>query len=181
MAKKKAKKEDLVEEPIVNSVKEETKEEKTSDVKTEITPEEKIAELNDRFLRLYAEFENFRKRTNTEKVQLISTANASLMKDVLPILDDFERAIESNESVEDINAVKDGFKLIYNKFKSSLEAKGLKEMDAKGHEFDSEIHEAVANIPAPEKSLIGKVVDDIEKGYYLNDKVIRYAKVVVGQ
>ncbi len=150
-------------------------------VKTEPSPEEKITELNDRFLRLYAEFENYRKRTNQEKVQLIGTANASLMKDLLPVLDDFERAISSNEQVQDIQVVKDGFGLISTKFKSILEAKGLKPMLAKGEAFDSELHEAVANIPAPDKKLVGKVVDDVEKGYYLNDKVIRFAKVVVGQ
>ena len=150
-------------------------------VKTEPSPEEKITELNDRFLRLYAEFENYRKRTNQEKVQLIGTANASLMKDLLPVLDDFERAISSNEQVQDIQVVKDGFGLISTKFKSILEAKGLKPMLAQGEAFDSELHEAVANIPAPDKKLVGKVVDDVEKGYYLNDKVIRFAKVVVGQ
>ena len=156
-------------------------EENQKEAKIEPTPEEKVAELNDRFLRLYAEFENYRKRTNQEKVQLIGTANAALMKDLLPILDDFERAISSNENVEDIEVVKNGFTLISTKFKSLLESKGLKSMTAKGEPFDSELHEAVANIPAPDKNMIGKVVDDVEKGYYLNDKVIRFAKVVVGQ
>ncbi len=147
----------------------------------EPTAEEKLAELNDRFLRLYADFENLRKRTNLEKVQLISNANASLMKDLLPVLDDFERAVASNENVEDPTVLKEGFGLIQHKFRSILESKGLKAMQAKGEAFDSELHEAVANIPAPEDSLKGKVIDDIEKGYYLNDTVIRFAKVVVGQ
>ncbi|MBM3430286.1 MAG: nucleotide exchange factor GrpE [Bacteroidetes bacterium] len=147
----------------------------------EPTAEEKLAELNDRFLRLYADFENLRKRTNLEKVQLISNANASLMKDLLPVLDDFERAIASNENVEDPAVLKEGFGLIQHKFRSILESKGLKAMQAKGEAFDSELHEAVANIPAPEDTLKGKVIDDIEKGYYLNDTVIRFAKVVVGQ
>lgn len=181
MSKKKIKEESRLEDSTVETSNNESQEGQASEAKTEHTAEEKIAELNDRFLRLYAEFENYRKRTNTEKVQLISTANASLIKDILPVLDDFDRAIESNESVDDVAIVKDGFNLIYNKFKSTLESKGLKKMEAKGKEFDSEIHEAVANIPAPDKKMVGKVVDDVEKGYYLNDKVIRYAKVVVGQ
>lgn len=149
--------------------------------KAELSPEEKYAELNDRFIRLYAEFENFRRRTNKEKVDIISTANGGLMKDILPVLDDFERAIANNENAEDITAVKEGFLLIFNKLKSTLESKGLKPMAAKGEAFDSELHEAIANIPAPTENEKGKVVDDVEKGYYLHDKVIRFAKVVVGQ
>jgi len=149
--------------------------------KSEPTIEEKYNELNDKFVRLYAEFDNFRRRTNKEKVDLISSASASILKDLVPILDDFERAIENNEKSEDIEAVKEGVKLVAHKFKSLLESKGLKQMVAKGEPFDSEYHEAIANIPAPEESLKGKVVDDVEKGYLLNEKVIRFAKVVVGQ
>jgi len=149
--------------------------------KKELTCEEKYAELNDRFIRLYAEFDNFRKRTNKERIDLINSASAGVMKDMLTILDDFERAILNNENVEDIQAVKEGFQLIYQKFKGILESKGLKPMAAKGEPFDSELHEAIANIPAPTEEDKGKVVDDVEKGYYLNEKVIRFAKVVVGQ
>lgn len=147
----------------------------------ELTPEEKYAELNDRFLRLYAEFDNFRRRTNKEKIDIIATANGGLLKDMLPVVDDFERAILNNETLEDVNALKEGFNLIFNKLKSTLEAKGLKQMTAKGEAFDSELHEAIANVPAPSEAEKGKVIDDVEKGYYLNDKVIRFAKVVVGQ
>ena len=147
----------------------------------EQTMEEKYNELNDKFVRLYAEFDNFRRRTNKEKVDLISSASASILKDLIPVLDDFERALDNNEKSDDIEAVKEGVKLVAHKFKSLLESKGLKQMVAKGETFDSEFHEAIANIPAPEESLIGKVVDDVEKGYLLNDKVIRFAKVVVGQ
>lgn len=150
-------------------------------VKAEPTAEERYAELNDKFLRLYSEFDNYRKRTNKEKIDLIGSASAGVLKDLIPVLDDFERAIANNETADDIAVVKEGFQLIYNKFKTTLEGKGLKPMNAKGEAFDSELHEAIANIPAPEKSLVGKVIDDVEKGYYLNDKVIRYAKVVVGQ
>ena len=147
----------------------------------EPTAEEKYAELNDRFIRLYAEFENFRRRSNKERLDVISSANAGLLKDLLPVLDDFERAIINNDQVTDIEIVKEGFALIQNKFKSILDSKGLKEMNAKGEPFDSELHEAIANIPVSEEEQKGKVIDDIEKGYYLNDKVIRFAKVVVGQ
>ncbi len=147
----------------------------------ELTHEEKYAELNDRFIRLYAEFDNFRKRTNKERIDLISNASAGVLKDMITILDDFERAILNNETVEDIEAVKEGFQLIHNKFKGILESKGLKQMESKGIVFDSELHEAIANVPSPSEDDKGKVIDDVEKGYYLNDKVIRFAKVVVGQ
>lgn len=155
-----------------------------SEVKTESsepTLEDKYADLNDRFIRLYSEFDNYRKRTNKEKLELISTASSGVLKDLIPVLDDFERAITNNENSEDVTILKEGFHLIYNKFKSSLEAKGLKAMEAKGQVFDSELHEAIVNIPAPTEDLKGKIVEDVEKGYYLNEKVIRYAKVVVGQ
>ena len=148
---------------------------------TEPSLEEQLADANNKFIRLYAEFENFRKRTNKEKVDLLSHASAGVLKDMLPVLDDFERASANNVSVEDPEALKEGFQLIFTKFKSILESKGLKQMEAKGESFDSEIHEAIANIPAPEAKLKGKVVEDVEKGYLLNDKVIRFAKVVVGQ
>ena len=150
-------------------------------VSAEPTMEDKYAELNDKFVRLYSEFDNYRKRTNKEKLDLISTASAGVIKDLVSILDDFERAIANNETAEDIQGVKEGFHLIFNKFKNILETKGLKQMIAKGEAFDSELHEAIANIPAPAEELKGKIVEDVEKGYYLHDKVIRYAKVVVGQ
>jgi molecular chaperone GrpE len=148
---------------------------------SEPTAEEKYAELNDRFLRLYAEFENFRRRSNKERLEVISSANAGLLKDLLPVLDDFDRAALNNEQVTDVDVVKEGFSLIHNKFRSILDSKGLKEMTAKGEVFDSELHEAIANIPVSEEDQKGKVIDDVEKGYYLNEKVIRFAKVVVGQ
>jgi len=147
----------------------------------EQSPEEKYADLNDRFMRLYAEFDNFRRRTNKEKIDIIANANAGVLKDLLPIMDDFERAILNNENVDDIDAVKEGFNLIFNKTKSILESKGLKVMNTKGETFDSELHEAIANIPAPTDTEKGKVVDEMEKGYFLNDKVVRFAKVIVGQ
>ena len=149
--------------------------------KSEPTQEEKYAELNDRFLRLYAEFENFRRRTNKEHLELISSANSNLLKDLVPVLDDFERAITNNETSEDIASVKEGFLLIYNKYKGILESKGVKPITAKGEIFNSDIHEAIVNVPVEDESQKGTVIEDIEKGYYLNDKVIRFSKVVVGQ
>ncbi len=159
----------------------ENSEETTETIKSEPTAEERYAELNDKYLRLYSEYDNYRKRTNKERIELIGSASESVLKDVLPVMDDFERAILYNETAEDIVAVKEGIKLIFEKLKSTLASKGLTAMESKGKPFDSDLHEAIANVPAPQKNMVGKVVDDVEKGYLLNDKVIRYAKVVVGQ
>lgn len=147
----------------------------------EQTSDEKYNDLNNRFLRLYAEFENFRKRTNKERLDIINNANADLLKDLIPVIDDFERAITNNEGSEDVVSIKEGFSLIYNKYKGILNTKGLKPMESKGEVFDPEVHEAVANMPTEDKELKGKIIDDLEKGYFLNEKVLRYAKVVVGQ
>lgn len=147
----------------------------------EPSAEDKMNELNNKYLRLYSDFDNFRKRTMKEKADLISSASSGVVKDLLPVLDDFERAIQSNETSEDLEGLKEGFLLIYNKMKNILSSKGLKPMESKGLPFDADLHEAVTNIPAPSEEEKGKVVDEIEKGYYLNEKVIRYAKVVVGQ
>lgn len=151
------------------------------EVVQEISWEEKYMEMNDRYMRLYAEFDNFRRRTQKEKVELMGTASSGVLKDLIPVLDDFERAIIYNETVQEIDSVKEGFGLIYSKYKLILESKGLKMMNAKGQPFDSELHEAIANIPAPSDDLKGKIIDDVEKGYLLNEKVVRFAKVVVGQ
>jgi molecular chaperone GrpE len=139
-----------------------------------------IAELKDKYLRLYADFENFRRRTSKEKLEMISGASGDMVKSILPIVDDFERAKVSFDSSTDIEALKEGVDLIYSKLYKTLESKGLKPMVSKGETFDAEIHESIAQFPAPSEDLKGKVIDEIEKGYYLNDKVIRYAKVIVG-
>jgi molecular chaperone GrpE len=143
--------------------------------------EQLVDEYKDKFVRLYAEFDNYRRRTNEEKLQLMATAGKDVISTMLPVLDNFERAIATNENLDDITAIKEGFQLIYNMLKANLEAKGLKPMESKGQDFNSDLHEAIANIPAPDTALKGKVMDDVEKGYYLNDKVLRFAKVVVGQ
>jgi molecular chaperone GrpE len=142
---------------------------------------EKYLESHDKFVRLHAEFDNFRKRTTKERIDLMATASSGILKELIPVLDDFERAISSNETATEIESVKEGFLLIYNKYKGILESKGLKPMHSKGEIFDSELHEAIANIPTDSEDMKGKIIDDVEKGYTLNDKVVRFAKVVVGQ
>lgn len=139
-----------------------------------------IAELKDKYLRLYADFENFRRRTAKEKLDLISNANEGLLQSLIPVVDDFERAMQSIDNTNDVAALKEGVSHIYTKLFKTLEAKGLKPMTAKGEPFNADLHESVTQFPAPSDDLKGKVIDEIEKGYYLNDKVIRFAKVIVG-
>jgi molecular chaperone GrpE len=143
--------------------------------------EEKIKELADKYLRLSAEFDNYRKRTLKEKIELTKSAGEELLKNILPVMDDFERGIKTVNNAGDITAIKEGIDLIYNKFKDFLNQNGVREIDAKDKEFNIDFHEAVTKIPAAKKDLKGKVVDVIEKGYTLNDKVIRYSKVVIGE
>ncbi len=137
-------------------------------------------ELNDKYLRLYAEFDNYKRRTTKERIELLQTAGKDVIVDLLPVLDDFERALKAMESASDVTSVKTGVELVHNKLKNLLTQKGLKEMNASGQTFDADLHEAVTNIPAPSDDLKGKNLEELEKGYYLNDKVIRFAKVVVG-
>lgn len=139
-----------------------------------------LAELKDKYLRLYADFENFRRRTAKEKLDLISNANEGLLQALIPVVDDFERAMQSIDKTDDIAAVKEGVSLIYHKLFKTLETKGLKPMVSKGESFNADLHESVTQFPAPSEDMKGKVIDEVEKGYYLNDKVIRFAKVIVG-
>lgn len=141
----------------------------------------KLVELSDKHLRLQAEFDNFRRRTLKEKAELIKSGGESTIITLLPIIDDFERALESLKEIPDDDSGKQGTMLIYTKFKDFLKQNNVKEIDALNQDFDVDLHEAVTKIPAPEKKLKGKVVDVIQKGYLLNDKVIRFAKVVVGE
>ncbi len=143
--------------------------------------EAKVAELTDKNLRLQAEFDNFRKRTLNEKMELIKNGGEDVLKSLLPMMDNFERAQASTSKAESVEAVKEGIDLIYNGFAEYLQKKGIKVMEAQGQVFDTDYHEALTKIPAPDESLKGKVVDVIEKGYTFNDKVIRFAKVVVGE
>jgi molecular chaperone GrpE len=143
--------------------------------------EEELAQLNDKYLRLYSEFDNFRKRTLKEKIELGKTASAEVILSLLPVIDDFERAIQAFESSGDNQGpVKDGITLIYNKWMNILSQQGLEPVQAIGETFNTDFHEAVTNLPAPEENLKGKVIDEVLKGYLLNGKVIRFAKVVVG-
>jgi molecular chaperone GrpE len=144
-------------------------------------PEKQIAELNDKYLRLYSEFDNYRKRTLKEKIELGKTASADVITRLLPVLDDFERAIRAfDTSAEAGHPLKDGVVLIFNKFLTILNQQGLEQMKTLGESFDTDFHEAITNIPAPSPEQKGKIIDEIEKGYLLGGKVIRYAKVVVG-
>ena len=140
-----------------------------------------LADSQDKYLRLAAEFDNYRKRTHREKVELIYTAGESLLTDILPLVDDFERGIEVAAKTENMDAVREGMDIIYNKLKDFLTNHGVKEIEAINAPFDVDWHEAIANIPAPSDDMKGKIVDVTQKGYTLNDKIIRYPKVVVGE
>jgi molecular chaperone GrpE len=142
---------------------------------------EKLAEISDKHLRLQAEFDNFRRRTMKEKADLIKSGGESVLVNILPVIDDFERALVSLKNVPDDDAGKQGTMLIYAKFAEFLKQNNVKEIDALNQDFDVDHHEALTKIPAPEENLKGKVVDVIQKGYQLNDKVIRFAKVVIGE
>ena len=192
----KTKKEDLKDEALKNQeVVNEATQEKSENTDTADQTEEKEApkelpkptceeELElykDKHLRMYSEFENFRRRSAKERIELMSNAGQEIISALLPILDDFDRAKTANENSEDVEAIKEGMNLIHNKIFALLSQKGLNPMKAIGEDFNSDDHEAIAKIPAPSKDLKGKVIDVTEKGYYLNSKIIRHAKVVIGE
>ena len=172
---------------------------KSSDIKTENTEEtaenaensgptdgiteleKKAVDLNDKYLRLYSEFDNYRKRTIKEKSDIIKTAGEEVFKAFLPIIDDFERAIKANEKVENLETIKEGIQLIYTKLRNNISQKGLVAFECIGKDFDADTMEAITHIPAADEKQKGKVIDEIEKGYKLGDKVIRFAKVIVAQ
>ena len=142
---------------------------------------QKCAELNDKNLRLMAEFDNYRKRTLKERMDLLKTASESVLADMLPLVDDFERAIKATETSEDVQAVKDGVDLIYTKFIAFLLQNGVKAIPTENETFNTDLHEAITTFPAPCEDMKGKIIDCASKGYTLNDKVIRFSKVVVGE
>lgn len=164
---------------------ENTQEQETQEQEVELTQEEiltnQLAEANDKFARLFAEFDNYRKRTSKERVELIQTASQAVILKLLPVLDDFDRALTAMSTAQDIESVKQGVDLVNNKFRKILENEGLKEMNVIGEPFDADFQEAITAIPSPTEDMKNKVIDVVEKGYSLNDKVIRYAKVVIGQ
>lgn len=141
---------------------------------------EKAVELSDKHLRLQAEFDNYRKRTLKEKMDLTKTAGERIMLDILPVMDDFERAMVTLDSTDDIEAVKEGLHLIFSKFEGFLKQNGVSTISTEEGVFDTELHEAITQIPAPAEDLKGKIIDCVQKGYTLNEKVIRHSKVVVG-
>ena len=142
--------------------------------------EQELQEQKEKYLRLSADFDNYRKRTMKEKIEWSKQAGADIFAMILPVLDNLERAMKAVEEAKDLDAVKEGMHLIYNMFNEYLGQQGVKEIEAMHQEFDTDVHDAVTKIPAPDKKLQGKVVDVIERGYFLNDKVLRYAKVVIG-
>lgn len=142
---------------------------------------ESLAQANDKYMRLVAEFDNYKKRTLRERMDLLKTAGEDLLTGILPVVDDFERANANIDKANDIEAVKKGVELIYNKFIEFLKHNGVSPIEAMGQELDTDLHEAITKIPAPNDELKGKVVDVVKKGYTLNDKVIRYAQVVIGE
>ncbi|MFH1321244.1 MAG: nucleotide exchange factor GrpE [Bacteroidota bacterium] len=156
----------------------EAEEDKKEDIPDD--QQSKYNELNDRYLRLYSEFDNYKRRTTKERIELYKSAGEDIVIALLPVIDDFERALKSNEETNDVGIIKEGVKLVYSKMINILAQKGLGNMDSMKKKFDTDLHEAITKIPAPSRKLRGKVVDVIEKGYLFNNKVIRYAKVVVG-
>ncbi len=171
---------DNIAEPTVNAA---TEQEETASTPKVYTEEEyllKVNELNDKYLRLYSEFDNFRKRSLKEKIDLSLTASEGLIIDLLPVLDDFDRALNAMADTDNVEAVKEGVQLIFAKMKGIFSSKGLKEIKSIGENFDTDFHEAITSIPAPSEDLKNKVVDEVQKGYTLNDKVIRFSKVITG-
>lgn len=142
--------------------------------------QQQLEEANNKYLRLYAEFDNYKRRTSKERVELLQTAGKEVIADLIPVLDDFDRANKAIEGATDLEPIKEGVELVHHKLKSMLTRKGLKVMETIGLEFDPELHEAITRIPSPTPDQVGKVIDEVEKGYFLNEKVLRYAKVVVG-
>jgi len=185
MFNKKKKNEEPIIEEQPETIAQETNENTTPEEPIiELTVEEKLQQensvLNDKYLRLFAEFDNYKRRTQKERIELLQTAGKDVVVSLLPVLDDFDRALKATETATEVNAIREGIMLVQNKLKSILTQKGLKEMESLHTTFDTDIHEAITKIPAPTDDLKGKVVDELEKGYTLNDKVIRFAKVVVG-
>ena len=166
-----------------NSAEKETVTEATEPV-VELSEAEKAlaeaADWKDKYVRLFAEFDNYKRRTSKERIDLLKTANEDLMSSLIPVMDDFDRALKNIPVTEETKVLREGVELIHNKFNKTLTQKGLTPMNAQGEVFNTELHEAITQIPAPTEDLKGKVVDEVEKGYFLGEKVIRYAKVVIG-
>jgi len=184
---KKAKVEETPEQQEINSGQQEVKNEmSTEDTAQQIAADmeilsQEVSDLKDKNLRLMAEFDNFRKRSIKERSDLIKFAGEDVLKKILPLIDDFERALQAMETSEDVKAVKEGIDLIYSKFMSFLSENGVTVIPTDQEQFNTDLHEAITTFPAPSEEMKGKIVDCVSKGYTLNEKVIRYAKVVVGE
>lgn len=177
------KKEELIDENTQETIADQlpVSEEETDTEGNSENWQQKAEELNDKNLRLMAEFDNYRKRTLKEKADLIKHAGERIFSDMLPLIDDFERALDAMQNTEDVNAVKEGIDLIYNKFISFLGTNGVKVISTENEDFNVDVHEAITTFPAQSEDQKGKIIDCTSKGYTLNDKVIRFAKVVVGE
>ena len=140
-----------------------------------------LAEQKEKFIRLYAEFDNFKRRSAKERIELIQTAGREVIQSMLEVMDDCERAEKQMQKSEDLSLIREGIQLVFTKLRNTLQSKGLKEMKSIGEEFNPDLHEAITEIPVPDENMKGKVVDEVEKGYTLNDKIIRFSKVVVGK
>ena len=188
---KKVKEEELNVEETLNNAEEQPQDEQAEnavpmtheeELEKELeTAQETIEEQKDKYLRLSAEFDNYRKRTMKEKAELILHGGEKSLSSILPVVDDFERAIKTMETATDVNAVKEGVELIYNKFMAVMAKNGVKVIETKDQPLDTDFHEAIAVIPAPSEAQKGKILDCVQTGYTLNDKVLRHAKVVVGE
>lgn len=143
--------------------------------------QKELQDQKEKYIRLYADFDNFKRRSAKERVELIQTAGREVIQSMLEVMDDCDRAEKQMQKSDDLKQIREGIQLVFTKFRNTLQSKGLKEMKSIGEEFNPDVHEAITEIPVPDESMKGKVVDEVEKGYMLNDKIIRFSKVVVGK
>jgi molecular chaperone GrpE len=143
--------------------------------------QKELQEQKEKYIRLYADFDNFKRRNAKERVELIQTAGREVIQSMLEVMDDCDRAEKQMQKSDDLKQIREGIQLVFTKFRNTLQSKGLKEMNSIGEEFNPDVHEAITEIPVPDENMKGKVVDEVEKGYMLNDKIIRFSKVVVGK
>ncbi len=143
--------------------------------------QKELQEQKEKYIRLYADFDNFKRRNAKERVELIQTAGREVIQSMLEVMDDCDRAEKQMQKSDDLKQIREGIQLVFTKFRNTLQSKGLKDMKSIGEEFNPDVHEAITEIPVPDENMKGKVVDEVEKGYMLNDKIIRFSKVVVGK
>ena len=166
-------------EETINATGAEAQQAETQDEMSVLKAE--LAEQKDKFIRLYADFDNYKRRSSKERIEYMQTAGRDVIQSLLEVMDDCDRAEKQLQKSEDLNQIREGVMLVFNKLRNTLHSKGLKEMKSIGEEFNVDLHEAITEIPVPDENMKGKVVDEVEKGYTLNDKIIRFSKVVVGK